>query len=124
LIANLRHAGETIGGPGDRLLFMNQQENSMARPDRPEVVDQVDAKAGTREGVVRWVLGISFALAIAALTLIWVTGALTQGPVESQQNVQRKVEAEREQRGDNDSSIDGVLVDDPGVGAPGTSTER
>ncbi|MCX9147269.1 hypothetical protein [Erythrobacter sp. WG] len=96
----------------------------MARPDRPEVVDQVDAKAGTREGVVRWVLGISFALAIAALTVIWVTGALTQGPVESQQNVQRKVEAEREQRGDNDSSIDGVLVDDPGVGAPGTSAER
>ncbi len=41
-------------------------------------------------------LAISLGLAIIALTVIWVTGALTQGPVESQENVARKVEAQRD----------------------------
>ena len=96
----------------------------MPRPDRPTRIDQTDAKAGTKEGVVRWVLAISLGLAIAALTLVWVSGALTQGPVESQQNVERKLEAQRERRGANDSPIDGVVVDDPDAGAPATSADR
>ena len=65
----------------------------MPQTDRPTRIDQTDAKAGTKEGVVRWVLLISLGLAILALTLIWVTGALTQGPVESQENVQRQNDA-------------------------------
>lgn len=67
----------------------------MPTPDRPTRVDETDAKAGTSDGVVRWVLIISLFLAIAALTVIWVTGALTQGPEESQMNVERKVQAQR-----------------------------
>lgn len=64
---------------------------------RPTRINETDAKAGSNEGVVRWVLLISLGAAIIALTFIWVTGALTQGPVESQMNVERKVEAQRDQ---------------------------
>lgn len=96
----------------------------MPDPDRPTRIDEVDAKAGSKEGVVRWVLLISLGLTIIALTLIWVTGALTQGPVESQQNVERKLEAQRELRGEDDSSIDGIVVDDPDAGAPPTSADQ
>lgn len=49
----------------------------MPNPDRPTRIDETDAKAGSKEGVVRWVLLVSLGLTIAALTLIWVTGALT-----------------------------------------------
>ncbi len=35
-----------------------------------------DARAGTTPHVVRYVLGISLFLAIAALTVIWISGAL------------------------------------------------
>ena len=35
-----------------------------------------EARAGATPGVMRWVLGISLLLAIAALTLIWATGAI------------------------------------------------
>jgi len=96
----------------------------MPRPDRPTRIDQTDAKAGTKEGVVRWVLAISLGLTVVAFAAIVLSGALSQGPVESQQNVERKVEAQREQSGANDSSIDGVVADDPDAGAPPTSADR
>lgn len=95
----------------------------MPDPNRQTRIDETDAKGGSNEGVVRWVLAISLVLAIVALTLIWVTGALTQDPVESQQNVERKLEAQREQSGANDSSIDGVVVDDENAGAPASSSQ-
>lgn len=96
----------------------------MPQPDRPTRIDQVDAKAGTREGVVRWVLAISLGLTVLAFAVIVLSGALSQGPVESQQNVERKVEAQREQAEPDHSSIDGVVVDDPGAGAPPTTSGR
>ncbi len=37
-----------------------------------------DARAGSTPNIVRYVLGISLFLAIGALTLIWVTGALVK----------------------------------------------
>jgi hypothetical protein len=100
------------------------QEISMPEPLRPTRIDETDAKAGSKEGVVRWVLAISIGLTVLAFAVIVLTGALSQGPVESQQNAERKVEAQREQRGDNDSSIDGVVADDPDAGAPKTSGDR
>lgn len=39
--------------------------------------DTDSARAGTTPHIVRYVLGISLFLAIAALTIIWVSGALT-----------------------------------------------
>lgn len=49
-----------------------------------------EARAGATYHVVRYVLVIGLLLAIAAMTLIWVTGALTspqpnrQGPISGQ----------------------------------------
>lgn len=43
----------------------------------PEVHKSTDdARAGSTPNIVRYVLGISLFLAIGALTLIWVSGAL------------------------------------------------
>ena len=70
----------------------------MPTPEPQTRIDQADAKAGSREGVVRWVLLISLTLAILAMTLIWVTGALTQDNVESQGTATGRVEAEAEAR--------------------------
>lgn len=80
-------------------------------PDAPIVIDDVDAKAGTRDGKVRWVLVISLSLAVIALTIIWMTGALSQDPVESQMNVERRIQAEQSQAEGNSGSIDSVTVD-------------
>lgn len=40
-------------------------------------VSEEEASAGEKSNVVRYVLAISLFLAIAALTLVWVTGSLT-----------------------------------------------
>lgn len=50
----------------------------MPKHDRDNRIDETDAKGGRNEGVVRWILLVSLSLAIIALTIIWVTGALTQ----------------------------------------------
>ena len=84
----------------------------MPTPDQPTQIDETDAKAATNNGMVRWVLVISLALAIAALTVIWMTGALSQDPVESEVNVQRKQEAAADDSASEDSSIDGITSND------------
>ncbi len=40
-------------------------------------VSDEEASAGEKPGIVRYVLAISLLLAIAALSAIWITGALT-----------------------------------------------
>ena len=70
----------------------------MPQHDPETRIDETDAKGGSNEGVVRWVLLISLSLAIIALTVIWVTGALTQDNVESQGTATGRIEAEGEQR--------------------------
>ncbi len=96
----------------------------MPKPNRRTSIDETDAKGGSNEGVVRWVLAISLGLTVIAFAVLFISGALSQDPVESQQNVERKVEAQREQRGANDSSIDGIVADDPDAGAPKTSADQ
>ncbi len=89
----------------------------MPRPDRRATrIDETDAKGGSNEGVVRWVLLISLTLAIVALTVIWVTGALTEGPVESEGTSTGRIEAAREQaQGEEDLAEQADLI------APGTT---
>lgn len=91
-------------------------------------IDETEAKAGSKEGVVRYVLLISIALTVIAFAIIWATGVLSQSEAESHQNAQRRAqemqEMKAEQAGGTDSSIDGVnldvrdeLSDTEGVGA-------
>lgn len=70
----------------------------MPHTNRETRIDETDAKAGSNDGVVRWVLLFSLGLAIVAMTVIWVTGALTQDKVESQGTATGRIEAEAEQR--------------------------
>lgn len=90
----------------------------MPDPNRQTRIDETDAKGGSNEGVVRWVLAISLALAIGALTLVWVTGALTQNADESQMNVARKPAAGGDAATSEDSATDGITADDGGSDAP------
>lgn len=46
-------------------------------------VDDIEASGGSKEGVVRWVLGIGLVLAIATLSIIWITGAWLSAPGET-----------------------------------------
>lgn len=70
----------------------------MLDQDRETQIDTTDARAGSNSGVVRWVLLISLSLAIIALTVIWVTGALSQNDVESQGTATGRAEAVSEAR--------------------------
>ena len=59
-------------------------------PNTPEVhIEKNDARAGSTPHIVRYVLAISLALAVIALTIVWVTGAFnasedTGGTADSQ----------------------------------------
>lgn len=66
----------------------------------PEIhVTTTEASAGSKTGMMRWVLLISLGLAIAAMTLIWITGALSQDDVESQGTATGREEAQAEAQG-------------------------
>ena len=67
-------------------------------------VDDTEASAGETSGHMRWVLGIGLVLAIGLLTIIWVTGALTQGDVEEEATVTGEILSEQDE-GDNTDSI-------------------
>jgi len=68
-------------------------------------MNETEASGGSKEGVVRWVLIVGTFLAIAFLTIIWVTGALTQDEVESQGTVEGRIEATQPDT-DTDSIVD------------------
>lgn len=67
-------------------------------------MNETEASGGSKEGVVRWVLLIGTFLAIAFLTIIWVTGAFTQSDVESQGTVGGRIEATQ-----SDNSTDSIV---------------
>lgn len=64
------------------------------------VETETEASAGSKEGVVRWVLLIALVLAIGFLTIIWVTGALSQGDVEEEATVGGIIQSQGEDRGE------------------------
>ncbi|SMQ69770.1 hypothetical protein SAMN06297468_1956 [Altererythrobacter xiamenensis] len=77
-------------------------------------IDDDAASAGETSGRMRWVLGIGTALAIGLLTIIWMTGALTQGDVEEEATVTGEI-LSTDDEGDNTDSIimeEGDSLDD------------
>ena len=67
-------------------------------------VDDIEASAGETSGHMRWVLGIGLFLAIAILSVIWISGALTQGDVEEEATATGIVASTAEE-GDSTDSI-------------------
>lgn len=58
-------------------------------------VSEEEASGGSKEGVVRWVLIIGTLLAIGALSIIWITGAVSNtDPDADNVNVERQIAAE------------------------------
>ena len=52
----------------------------MEKQGRETHVTTDEARGGNTYNIARWVLAVSLFLAIGALTIIWVTGALTTAP--------------------------------------------
>lgn len=67
-------------------------------------IEDDEAMAGETSGRMRWVLGVGLALAIGLLTIIWMTGALTQGDVEEEATVSGEIRSDLDE-GDNTDSI-------------------
>ena len=80
-------------------------------------VETDEARGASTPNIVRWVLLISLFAAIALLSIIWITGAATQG--EGEQNVE--VTNRLEDRGADDStdSIVGENADELETAEPG-----
>ena len=78
-------------------------------------IDDNEASAGETSGRMRWVLAIGTVLAIGLLTIIWMTGALTQGDVEEEATVTGEI-LSTDDEGDNTDSIimqEGDSLDEP-----------
>ena len=50
-------------------------------------VDETEASGGSKEGVVRWVLGIGLLLAVIAMSTVWIIPALSAPPIDQYGNV-------------------------------------
>ena len=67
-------------------------------------IDDSEASAGETSGRMRRVLAIGTLLAIGLLTIIWMTGALSQGDVEEEATVTGEI-LSTDDEGDNTDSI-------------------
>ena len=83
-----------------------------------------EASAGSKEGVVRWVLIIGLILAIGLLTVIWVTGAFTQPAEVRHENVSREIAAEEAAEADRGEPITPALGDDSTSASTSTTASQ
>lgn len=67
-------------------------------------VSEAEASGGSKEGVVRWVLIVGTFLAIVALSIIWITGALTRDDQPAADDVSAAAQANAEPN-DEDSDV-------------------
>lgn len=70
-------------------------------------IDEDEASAGAKTGVMRWVLGISLFAAIALLSAIWMFGASTQDDSEDESSLSAKIAESEEDKG-----TDSIVADD------------
>lgn len=77
----------------------------MERHDDKVHLNQEEASGGSKEGVVRWVLVAGLLLAVVLLSIIWMTGALTQDEAESAGTAPDRIEAQTTDGTGTDSII-------------------
>ena len=56
-------------------------------------VSETEVSGGSKEGVVRWILGIGLGLTILFLSLIWIVPAMMQGDVEEEGTVSGRIQS-------------------------------
>lgn len=61
-------------------------------------LDNVEARSGSTPGIVRYVLLISLALVIIALSAVWMTGALTTPDTGGHADTERAVAEQRDEQ--------------------------
>ncbi|MET1754266.1 hypothetical protein ABVV53_02140 [Novosphingobium sp. RD2P27] len=70
----------------------------MENEGREVHIERNDARAGSTPHIVRYVLLIGLGLAIVALTVVWVTGAMNANQSGSRYDDSVRAAAEQEQR--------------------------
>ena len=88
----------------------------MVDPQNNEIrTDEERVSGGSKEGVVRWVLGIGLVLAVIAMSMVWIVPALTQS---GEEDVSSRVAPPQTEAEPNDDSTDSIIEsDDIGTGA-------
>lgn len=81
-------------------------------------VSEEEASGGSKEGVVRWVLILGTLLAIGLLSIVWITGAVSNtDPIADEASVSRQIDEQQEDRNEGTDSIilpnDTVGSDEP-----------
>ncbi len=81
-----------------------------------------EARGASSPNIVRWVLGISLFAAIALLSVIWISGAATQGEQDRPgEGRDRALQDYGSEGGVLSGSADKIEAPEPGdVGTPGT----
>ena len=74
-------------------------------------IDDTEASGGQKTGHVRWILVIGTLLAIVLLSIVWITGSLSQGEVENERTVSGRIDASAGSEVDGDQT-DGIVSDD------------
>ncbi len=72
-------------------------------------IDDTEASGGQKTGHVRWILGIGTLLGVVLLSIVWITGSLTQGDAEEEWEVTTDPTVRNEVEGDR---TDGIVSDD------------
>ena len=80
-------------------------------------VETDEARGASSPNIVRWVLLVSLFAAIALLSIIWITGAATQGDVEEEATVSGIIRSQNDEESDTDSIVDDRFDEIPGAGA-------
>ena len=83
-------------------------------------VETDEARGASSPNIVRWVLLVSLFAAIALLSIIWITGAATQG--ESEQNVEVTNRIDDTAADDSTDSIVGENADELETAQPGAES--
>jgi hypothetical protein len=76
-----------------------------------------EARGGSTPHIVRWILGISLLATIVLLSIIWITGAVSQGDIEEEANVSQIIRDTEDAQTER-SDIDAVVNQDADRFAP------
>ena len=71
-------------------------------------IDDDEAMAGEKTGVMRYVLGISLLLALVAMSAVWIIPAMFQGDVEEEATVSGEMRSSN----DDDRNTDSIVISD------------
>lgn len=93
----------------------------MEKHDNHVHLNAEEASGASKEGVGRWVLLIGIVLAIGLLSVVWITGALSEGELEEEGDVAGMISATQDNGalapdsivGETEESIDPVVGDAP-----------